>query len=78
MTVRELNKNELRELKVRYLDELLQEEEGRNVSYGEIANIDEIVSDKIMFDLMAETLYVPIKSLIFLLLFISFSELLLL
>lgn len=51
MKVQELNKEQLQQLKVRYLDELLQEEEGRNISYGEIANIDDIVSDKIMFDL---------------------------
>lgn len=51
MKVQELNKEQLQQLKVRYLDELLQEEEGRNISYGEIANIDDIVSNKIMFDL---------------------------
>lgn len=51
MKVQELNKEQLQQLKVRYLDELLQEEEGRNISYGEIVNIDDIVSDKIMFDL---------------------------
>ena len=51
MKVQELNKEQLQQIKVRYLDELLQEEEGRNISYGEIANIDDIVSDKIMFDL---------------------------
>ena len=51
MKVQELNKEQLQQLKVRYLDELLQEEEGHNISYGEIANIDDIVSDKIMFDL---------------------------
>jgi len=51
MNVKELNREQLQQLKIRYLDELLQEEEGRNISYGEIANIDEIVSDKVIFDL---------------------------
>jgi hypothetical protein len=58
MKVQELNKEQLQQLKVRYLDELLQEEEGRNISYGEIANIDEIVSDKIMFDLYGHITFV--------------------
>lgn len=58
MKVQELNKEQLQQLKVRYLDELLQEEEGRNISYGEIANIDEIVSNKIMFDLYGHITFV--------------------
>jgi len=58
MKVQELNKEQLQQLKVRYLDELLQEEEGRNISYGEIANIDEIVSDKIIFDLYGHITFV--------------------
>lgn len=58
MKVQELNKEQLQQLKIRYLDELLQEEEGRNISYGEIANIDEIVSDKIMFDLYGHITFV--------------------
>lgn len=58
MKVQELNKEQLQQLKVRYLDELLQEEEGRNISYGEIANIDEIVSDKIVFDLYGHITFV--------------------
>ena len=58
MKVQELNKEQLQQLKVRYLDDLLQEEEGRNISYGEIANIDEIVSDKVMFDLYGHITFV--------------------
>lgn len=49
MTVRELNKDELRELKIRMLDEFLQEEENRCISYGEIADIDELVTDESVF-----------------------------
>ncbi|MBQ3475843.1 MAG: hypothetical protein IJH20_06720 [Bacilli bacterium] len=58
MNVKELNKEQLQQLKIRYLDELLQEEEGRNISYGEMANIDEIVSDKIIYDLYESTTFV--------------------
>lgn len=58
MNVKELNKEQLQQLKIKYLDELLQEEEGRNISYGEMANIDEIVSDKIIYDLYASTTFV--------------------
>ena len=49
MTVRELTKEELQELKVHMLDEFLQEEENRNISYGEIADIDELVTDESVF-----------------------------
>ena len=58
MTVKELSQEQLQQLKIRYLDELLQEEEGRNISYGEMANIDEIVSDKIIYDLYESTTFV--------------------
>lgn len=58
MNVKELNKEQLQQLKIKYLDELLQEEEGRNISYGEMANIDEIVSDKIIYDLYESTTFV--------------------
>lgn len=58
MNVKELNKEQLQQLKIRYLDDLLQEEEGRNISYGEMANIDEIVSDKIIYDLYESTTFV--------------------
>lgn len=58
MNVKELNKEQLQQLKIKYLDELLQEEEERNISYGEMANIDEIVSDKIIYDLYASTEFV--------------------
>ena len=58
MNVKELNKEQLQQLKIRYLDDLLQEEEGRNISYGEMANIDENVSDKIIYDLYESTTFV--------------------
>ena len=49
MTVKELTREELQELKVHMLDEFLQEEENRNISYGEIADIDELVTDESVF-----------------------------
>ena len=45
MKITDLTKGQLRELKVRFLDDLLQKEENRNISYGEMANIDEIIAD---------------------------------
>lgn len=45
MKITDLTKEQLRELKVRFLDDLLQKEENRNISYGEMANIDEIIAD---------------------------------
>ncbi len=46
MHVRELNKEQLEQLKIQYYDELLQEQEKRSISYGEIADIDEIINDE--------------------------------
>lgn len=45
MKITDLTKEQLRELKVRFLDDLLQKEENRNISYGEMVNIDEIIAD---------------------------------
>lgn len=45
MTVKELKRQQLQELKQKYYDEKLQEQENRSISYGEMANIDEIVTD---------------------------------
>lgn len=45
MKLEDLSKEQLQQLKVQYLDNLLMEEENRNISYGEIANIDNIISD---------------------------------
>ncbi len=45
MKVNELNKNQLEELKERYYTE-----RNENVSYGELANIDNLVSDKEIFE----------------------------
>ena len=45
MTLKDLNKDQRKQLKARLLDDELMEAEGRTASYGEIANADEIVSD---------------------------------
>ncbi len=50
MSVRDLNREQLQQLKIRYLDELLYKEEKRNISYGEMANIDEIVTDEEVYN----------------------------
>lgn len=47
MTVEELSKSQLTELKQRYYTEKLGDE---GVSYGELANIDNLVTDKEVFD----------------------------
>ena len=49
MTLKDINKDQRRQLKARLLDEELMKVEGRTASYGEIANADEIVSDAEIF-----------------------------
>lgn len=49
MTVKDLKRQQLQELKAKYYDDMLQDTEGRSISYGEIADIDEIVTDKKIF-----------------------------
>lgn len=45
MNLKDLTKGQLTELKIKFLDELLMKEENRNISYGEMANINEIIAD---------------------------------
>lgn len=45
MQVKDLSKNQLEELKQRYYTE-----RNENVSYGELANIDELVTDEEVFE----------------------------
>lgn len=45
MRLEDLTKEQKEQLKVQFLDNLLMEKENRNISYGEIANINEIISD---------------------------------
>ena len=46
MRADELNKEQLRQLKQRYYDEQHDEQHAEGVSYGELAAIDELVSDQ--------------------------------
>ena len=50
MTVYELNRDQLEELKQRYYSDVLLEEEDRTPSYYELSNIDDYVSDQTVFD----------------------------
>lgn len=45
MELKDLTKGQLAELKIKYLDELLMKKENRNISYGEMAFIDDIIAD---------------------------------
>lgn len=59
MKVKELSQEQLQQLKVKYLDDLLQEEENRSISYGEIIAIDAIVSDMLMYKLYKDYIFTP-------------------
>lgn len=58
MSVKELNREQLQQLKIQYLDNLLMEEENRNISYGEMADIDNIVSDNVIFNVYGSIYFV--------------------
>lgn len=49
MTVRELSKDQLDELKQHYLDDKIQEKKGRTPYMSELADADELVPDKEVF-----------------------------
>lgn len=59
MTVRELNREQLIELKESFLDNYLMEVEDRTASYGELANADSIVSDDEVFRYYEGVDFVP-------------------
>ena len=46
MTINELSKEQIIELKWRYLDEIYQEKTNESISLDEIAEIDNIISDE--------------------------------
>ena len=58
MTVYELDRDQLTELKQNYYTQLL-DERGESPSYGELADIDDYVSDEEIFDEYAGTDFVP-------------------
>lgn len=49
MDVKELSREQLVELKQNYLTELADKRNGEGVSYGELANADELVTDEEIF-----------------------------
>lgn len=55
MTVFDLTRDEKRELKSRYL----AEKEEKDLSYGELANIDLLVTDSEIEDVYADTYFSP-------------------
>lgn len=59
MTVCELTKEQMLELKQQYLTGHLLEVEGRSPSYGELAAADEIVPDWIIFNQYGGTIFSP-------------------
>lgn len=50
MTVKELKRQQLQELKCKYYDDILIENEKRGISYGEMLEIDNIISDEKIFE----------------------------
>ena len=59
MTLKDLNKDQRKQLKARLLDDELMEVEGRTASYGEIANAAEIVSDEKLEEAYGAASFVP-------------------
>lgn len=54
MTVRELNRDQLAELKINYLVDL-----GNDLSYEDLVNIHDLVSDKEVFDAYSGVYFTP-------------------
>ena len=50
MKVQDLNREQLTQLKADYLENQLLETEGRGISYGEIVEADNLVSDVEIFE----------------------------
>lgn len=59
MTVSELTREQLVQLKQSYLTDHLLEVEDRTPSYGELADADEIVPDAVIFGAEAATIFSP-------------------
>lgn len=57
MNVRELTRDELTELKTRYYSDLL-DKRGETPSYGELAQIDELVTDEEVYQEYADVDFV--------------------
>lgn len=59
MTVRQLNRDQLTELKERMIDDEVYEQEGRGASYGELAAAGDSISDERVFARYSGTEFVP-------------------
>ena len=59
LTVYDLTREQINQLKEAYLDQHLQETCDECASYGEIANAGEIVDDWLIYDAYADTLFSP-------------------
>ena len=58
MSVKDLTSEQLEQLKIQYLDNLLMEEENRNISYMEIATINDLVSNDLIYNLYSNYVFV--------------------
>ena len=59
LTVHDLTRGQINQLKGIYLDQHLQETCDECASYGEIANAEKIVDDWLIYDAYADTLFSP-------------------
>ena len=59
MKITELTRSQLIEVKGHYLSDKLMEEEHRGISYGELADVDSLVSDDEIFKVYAEYTFTP-------------------
>lgn len=58
MTIKELTREQLQQVKQEYYTRK-QEEAGAGVSYGELAQIDELVTDAEIFEQYAGVIFTP-------------------
>ena len=59
LTVYDLTREQINQLKEAYLDQHLQETCDECASYGELENAAEIVDDLLIYDAYADTLFSP-------------------
>ena len=59
LTVYDLTRDQINELKASYLDQHIQETCDECASYGDLADASEIVPDWLIFDAYADTLFSP-------------------
>ena len=59
MTIKELTRDQLTQVKQRYYTQKIDAEQGAGVSYMELATINELVSDAEIFEAFAGVEFVP-------------------